>query len=177
MQKSIESDPIAMRAPIVEDARRIWELVRDDGTLEANTAYCYLLLCSHFAGSGLVAELEGEIAGYVMAYRPPSDSDAVFVWQVGVAPAGRGRGLGRRMLDRLIERPANRDVRFLTATVDPDNVPSNKLFGAFAREQGAEIKTEAGYGAELFPPGHAPEPLLRIGPLAGRQTDLHMNQP
>jgi L-2,4-diaminobutyric acid acetyltransferase len=156
---------VRLRAPKVEDARAVWELVRADDTLELNTAYCYLLLCSHFAENGLIAERAGEVAGFVMAYRPPSDPRAIFVWQVGVAPAGRGQGLATKMLDRLIKQPGNRDVRYLTATVDPDNAPSNKLFAAFAREQGAELEVEAGYEAELFPPGHAPEPLLRIGPL------------
>ncbi|MDN5873758.1 MAG: diaminobutyrate acetyltransferase [Sinobacteraceae bacterium] len=161
---------IHFRSPNVSDGRTVWELVRDGGTLEANTPYCYLLLCSHFAEHCLVAEKDGEIVGFVMAYRPPSDPEAVFVWQVGVAPAGRGQGLASRMLDQLILQPGNCGVRFLTATVEPDNVPSNKLFSAFARKQGAALEHETGYGPELFPPGHAPEPLLRIGPLPTRKT-------
>lgn len=163
-----KKDSIQFRSPRVEDGRVVFELVRDGGTLEANTAYCYLLLCSHFAENGVIAEHEGEILGFVMAYRPPSDPDAVFVWQVGVAPTGRGEGLATRMLNHLIEQPGNRDARWLTATVDPDNTPSNKLFAAFARQQSAELNTERGFGPELFPPGHAPEPLLRIGPLSVR---------
>ncbi|MGH8272719.1 MAG: diaminobutyrate acetyltransferase [Gammaproteobacteria bacterium] len=159
-----------MRTPRAEDARRVWELINADTTLEGNSAYCYLLLCTHFAESGLIAESDNEIAGFVMAYRPPSDPEAIFVWQVGVAPAGRGHGLGRRMLDKLIGQPANRDTRYLTATVDPDNAPSNRLFAAFAREQGVALQTEEGYGPELFPPGHPPEPLLRIGPLPVREN-------
>jgi|SRR5690625_3950492 len=166
-----DKDSIQFRSPRVEDGRVVWKLVREGGTLEANTAYCYLLLCSHFAENGLVAERDGEIAGFVMAYRPPSDPEAVFVWQVGVAPAGRGEGLATRLLNRLIEQPGNRSVRWLTATVDPDNTPSNKLFAAFARKQGAELQTEAGFGPELFPPGHAAEPLLRIGPLPARNDN------
>lgn len=168
----MSTDDVRLRSPRAEDAKQVWELINADATLEGNSAYCYLLLCSHFAENGLIADRGGEIVGFVMAYRPPSDPEAIFVWQVGVAPAGRGHGLGRRMLDKLIERPANRDTRYLTATVDPDNAPSNRLFAAFAREQGADLQTEAGYGPELFPSGHAPEPLLRIGPLPVRD-DTH----
>ncbi|MDN5865321.1 MAG: diaminobutyrate acetyltransferase [Gammaproteobacteria bacterium] len=160
--------PIHLRSPEARDGKTVWELVRAGGTLEANTPYCYLLLCSHFAENCIVAEKRGEIVGFIMAYRPPSDPEAVFVWQVGVAPAGRGQGLATKMLDRLIAQPGNFDARFLIATVDPDNAPSNKLFAAFARGQGATLETETGYGPELFPPGHAPEPLLRIGPLPTR---------
>lgn len=161
-------DGIAFRAPEARDGMRIWALVREAGVLEQNSAYCYLLLCTHFAANGIVAEHDGELVGFVTAYRPPSDPEAVFVWQVGVAPAGRGRGLGTRLLNRLVEQPGNRDARCLTATVDPDNTPSNRLFAAFARAQGARLTREPGFGSKLFPPGHAPEPLLRIGPLRGR---------
>jgi len=162
------SPSIDIREPRAEDARCIQQLVSDDATLEANSAYCYLLLCTHFARHGIVAERQGEIVGFVCAYRPPSDPEAVFVWQVGVAPAGRGKGLGKRMLHALVHQPANRDARWLTATVDADNQPSNGLFAAFAREHDAQLTTETGFPSGLFPPGHPAEPLLRIGPLGIR---------
>ncbi|HYW76567.1 MAG TPA: diaminobutyrate acetyltransferase [Gammaproteobacteria bacterium] len=157
-----------LRAPRAEDGRRIHALVESDDTLESNSAYCYVLLCTHFAQHGIVAEQNGELAGFVAAYRPPSDPEAVFVWQVGVAPAGRGQGLGKRLLNALIEQPANRDARYLTATVDAANEPSNRLFAAFARAQSATLETGTGFTSDLFPPGHAAEPLLRIGPLPDR---------
>lgn len=167
----MSSEPrIHFRTPKVGDGRSVHKLVRQGGILEANTAYCYLLLCSHFAENCIVATHDNTLVGFVMAYRPPSDPEAVFVWQVGVAPAGRGRGLGTTLLHRLIEQPGNRSARFLSATVDPDNAPSNRLFAGFAREQNAALETREGYGPELFPPGHAPEPLLRIGPLARRRA-------
>ncbi len=170
MPRSIDSDPVEIRKPKAEDAKHVWELVHADATLEDNSAYCYLLLCTHFAANGIIAESAGNIAGFVMAYRPPSDPEAIFVWQVGVAPAGRGRGLATRMLNRLVDQPDNRDASYLTATVAPENESSNRLFAAFAREQNARLETTAGYGTELFPPGHAPEPLLRIGPLPARSA-------
>lgn len=156
------------RAPRARDGLRIWKAVRSDEVLEDNSAYCYVLLCTHFAAHGIVAERDGELAGFVAAYRPPSDPASVFVWQVGVAPAGRGRGLGKELLRRLIRRPANRDAEYLSATVAPDNEVSNRLFAAFARDEGADMETSEGYAAALFPPGHAAEPLLRIGPLPVR---------
>lgn len=165
---NMEEMNLQLRAPRPEDGRRIHELVVNDDTLESNSAYCYILLCTHFAQHGLVAEQGSEIAGFVCAYRPPSDPEAVFVWQVGVAPAGRGQGLGTRMLHTLVRQPANRDARCLTATVEADNQASNRLFAAFAREHDAPLATETGFPSELFPPGHAAEPLLRIGPLVTR---------
>ncbi len=162
------SADIRFRAPRASDGLRIWESVRDDGVLEENSAYCYVLLCSHFAAHGIIAERDSELAGFVTAYRPPSDPEAVFVWQVGVAPAGRGQGLGKTMLKRLIRRPANRNANYLSATVAPDNEASNRLFAGFARDENARMERRKGYEPALFPAGHEPEPLLRIGPLPAR---------
>lgn len=159
---------ITFRGPVAADAARIWKLVRQGGVLEENSPYCYLLLCTHFAGHGIVAERGGRLLGFVCAYRPPGDPAAVFVWQIGVAPEGRGRGLGTELLRRLIARPANREAKYLTATVAVDNEPSQRLFAALARSVGASLETEAGFGPELFPVRHPAEPLIRIGPLAPR---------
>ncbi|HEX5314880.1 MAG TPA: diaminobutyrate acetyltransferase [Gammaproteobacteria bacterium] len=161
-------DDLRVRAPLAVDGKRIWSLVRSEGVLEDNSAYGYLLLCTHFAAHGLVAERSGELAGFVTAYRPPDDPEALFVWQIGVAANARGCGLGRTMLVDLIRRPANRDARYLSATVAPGNGPSNRLFAAFARVENVRLETREGYAAELFPSAHEPEPMLRIGPLAAR---------
>jgi L-2,4-diaminobutyric acid acetyltransferase len=156
-----------LRGPEVADAARIWRALPGIGSLERNTAYAYLLLCSHFASTGIVAELDGELAGFVLGYRPPSDPQAIFVWQVGVAPVARGRGVGGRMLDALLERPGCRDARWLSATVAGDNAASLALFGGFARRRGARCQETRGFDSPLFPEPHPDENLLRIGPLGG----------
>lgn len=139
-------------------------LVSDGGVLELNTAYAYVLLCDHFRETTLVATMGDEVVGFVAAYKPPTHPDAVFVWQVGVAPPARGKGLASRLLDTLLEQPACREVRFLEATVEPENAPSRNLFESLGRRRGVPCEWSDGYPAELFGQGHAPEPLIRIGP-------------
>jgi L-2,4-diaminobutyric acid acetyltransferase len=144
------------------DAGSLWTLLGRVSGLERNTAYAYLLLCSHFASTSLVAERDGAPVGFVLAYRPPSNPNRVFVWQVGVAPEARGEGIAGRLLDALADAPACQDVDELTATVGPDNTASNALFRAFARRRGTTCSVERGYPAALFPAPHADEDLLRI---------------
>lgn len=155
---------ISFRKPTPEDGRRMWQLVHDAGTLEPNTAYCYVLLCDHFADTCLLAESDGELAGFIAAYRPPGREDTVFVWQIGVAPKARGQGLGKRMLRALIEREDLPEVRYVEATVAPDNAASEALFRSFARSLGVECAESDKYASTLFPSGHEPENLFRIGP-------------
>lgn len=156
-----------LRTPTVKDAAAIWRLLPTVGNLERNSCYAYLLLCSHFADTCLLAEHDGHLLGFVLAYRPPSEPDALFVWQVGVVPAVRGTGLGGRMLTALLQLPATAGARFLTATVCADNGPSLAMFHRLARSLGVSCEQGAGFLGSLFALPHPDEDTLRIGPLKG----------
>lgn len=156
---------MTFRPPTARDAAAIWRELPAIGNLERNSAYAYLLLCSHFASTSIVAEREGRVVGFVLGYRPPTDPDALFVWQVGVTPEARGRGLARRLLDEVLVRPGCRGVRHLTATVSPDNAASLALFRSLARRRGVPCEEAGCFPAALFPEPHPDENLLRIGPL------------
>lgn len=156
---------LALRTPRREDGAAMWRLVGDTGTLEQNSAYAYLLLCTHFRDTCLVAEHHDQLIGCVLGYRPPREPDCAFVWQVGVAPAARGRGLAGDLLDAWLWLPTCRNARFVTASVAADNAASRALFAGFARRHGAALHEQAFLPGDCFPDQHAAEPLLKIGPL------------
>lgn len=160
---------VRFRSPRVEDGAGLWRLARDSDRLDLNSAYYYLLFCTRFAATSVVAEDErgGDLLGFVTGLRWPDDPATVFVWQVGVDAAARGAGLASRMLDALVRAEACRDVTHLESTVTPSNEASLALFRSFARRADAPCKESAFLRAEDFPPGadHEPEVLLRIGPL------------
>lgn len=160
-------DPISLRfrAPRPQDGAAMWRLVKEMGGLELNSAYFYVLFATDFADTGVVAETEqGELAGFIVGHRPPPRPEAVFVWQIGVAPWMRRQGLGRRLLDELLARQAA-DCRWLEATVSPDNAASLNLFRSLARDRGLNCREQEFMSEALFPNAHAAENLLRIGPL------------
>lgn len=160
----------SFRHPEVRDGLTIWRLIDEVGTLDLNSTYAYLMVCRDFADTCIVAEQEGRIMGFVTGYRPPRRPDTVFVWQIGVSPEARGRGLGSRVLDRLLESEACESVRFLDTNVTPSNAASRALFGALARRLDAPIEELTGFEGPLFPdPSHEPERLLRIGPFRPRK--------
>lgn len=161
---------IQLRTPIEDDAAPIWQLVHDDGGLDINSPYAYLLVCTDHAETSLVAADATGVVGFVAAYRPPNRDDAVFVWQVGVARRARRRGLGRRMLHALIDQPGNRDVRFVTATVTPDNRASMGLFERLARDLRVPFECDERFAADLFPgDDHDPEVEVAVGPFLPKQ--------
>jgi L-2,4-diaminobutyric acid acetyltransferase len=160
------SPPPEVRPPTAEDARDIVALVRRVPELDANSPYAYLLLCAHFGETGLVWREQGRLRAFVLGYQPPGRSDTYFLWQVGVDPDDRGRGLARRSVTALLARLEARGVRFLEATVTPSNEASAALFRGVARRLEAPCEERTLFGPELFPPGdaHEAEVLFRIGP-------------
>lgn len=145
--------------------------MRDSKVLDLNSPYAYLLLCSDFAETCVVAERAGRLVGFAGAYRPPPRPQSVFVWQIVTARDAQGSGLGGHLLDSLLARPACRGVRFLEATVTPSNEASEALFQGFARRRGVPLVRETAFAAGFFPTaGQEDEIRLRIGPLAARSS-------
>jgi L-2,4-diaminobutyric acid acetyltransferase len=156
----------AFGPPRLEDGRQLWRIARDSKTLDLNSPYSYILWCRDFAATSVVARSDGEVRGFVTGFDRPEDPGTLFVWQVAVDAAFRGRGLAGRMLAAL----ADRGFRFVEATVTPDNTASDRLFTAFARDRDAELRRTPLLSGELFPGDHQPEELYRIGPLNRKDT-------
>jgi L-2,4-diaminobutyric acid acetyltransferase len=162
---------LVLRSPTIDDAAAVWRLARDSGSLDLNSPYAYLLVCSDFATTSVVAEGTDGLVGFVACYRPPTARSCAFVWQVTVADRARGAGLGRRLLTATLAQPGNADVRCLTATVTPDNEPSLRLFRGFADALGVRCEERERFPVDVFPlevGAHEPELELRIGPLPPR---------
>ena len=165
--KESEKPELEIRSPTTKDAAKIWQLVRETGILDPNSAYLYLLLCRDFRDTCLVAVKEARIVGFVSGYRLPSDSRVLFVWQVGVASDAKRQGIGSQLLRELVERNAG-TLTAIEATVSPSNVASRRLFESLAQSLGASVfdVPDGGFGEGDFPPGdHEPEPRIRISPL------------
>lgn len=156
-----------LRPPRVYDGATLWRLAKETG-MDLNSPYSYLLMCTHFSGTCLVAEMDGEPVGFVTAYRPPTHPDTVFVWQIAVAPKARRTGLARSLIQSLLKSPACSSVRFLEATVTESNLASAGLFRSIADELGTQCSQSTMFETSHFPvnqgQAHDAELLLRIGP-------------
>ncbi len=151
-----------LRKPNASDGADIWKLVRECKPLDENSMYCNLVQADHFRDTCVVAELEGEIVGWVSGHIIP-DGDQLFVWQVAVSPQARGLGLGRKMLDELVKRAACSDATHLKTTITKDNVASWALFRSFARAIGGDLADEPHFEREEhFDGRHATEHMVTI---------------
>lgn len=165
-------EEIQVLAMSERDGADIWELVRQSGKLDLNSAYCYMMMGMYFDDTCAVAKLNGKAVGFVIGFRPPKKPDTWFVWQVGVAPEVRGRGIAGKLFEHVLNRPQNRDVRYIEATVTPSNKPSSSLFLGFARNRSLPYHITEGFNEDLFPESvHEKELLYRIGPIQNNKED------
>lgn len=158
---------ILLRKPVATDGPAISGLIAACPPLDPNSAYCNLLQCSDFADSCILAEVAGEPVGWVSAYRPPAAPENLFIWQVAVATAVRGKHLACRMIEALLARPQQAGVTHLTTTITQDNRASWALFQGLARRWGAPLNKTIRFEDQAhFAGAHATEWQARIGPLA-----------
>ncbi|WP_236796436.1 diaminobutyrate acetyltransferase [Amycolatopsis sp. GM8] len=156
-------------SPTKADGAALWRIARDSKKLDLNTPYAYLLWCRDFADTSVVAKVDGQPVGFVIAYRRPVAPDAALVWQVAVDALQRGQGLAGALLDELFTRLVGRGVRYLETTVTPDNEASIRTFASFAQRWNAPMEQTRLFESSDFPAEdepHEPEDLYRIGPLS-----------
>ncbi|MFE3057035.1 diaminobutyrate acetyltransferase [Nocardia sp. NPDC059239] len=166
---AISQQSIQIREPVLADGARMWRIAEDSRVLDTNSSYAYLLWCRDFADTSIVAEIDGEIAGFVIGYTRPAWPHILFVWQVAVDQPHRGHGLGVDMLDALLESAAARGATQLETTIAPDNPASVAMFASLARRRGAALTRTTLFTADQFPGGHQPEDLYRIAPVTTQE--------
>jgi L-2,4-diaminobutyric acid acetyltransferase len=146
----------------------MWSFVHRHAGLDRNSSYAYLLFAHEFGDTcAVVDDASGDLAGFVLGFRPPARPDSLFVWQVAVSPEHRGRRLADDMIAGIVARPGL-DLKFVEATVTPDNEPSRRMFQRFAESRGVPCRVTPYLGVDDFPAddaSHESEDRFRIGPL------------
>lgn len=154
-----------IRAPRREDGAGVWALVQDTAGLDDNSMYCNLLQCTHFAATCALAEIDGEVVGWMSGYIPPETPDVLFVWQVCVSERARGQGLARRLIASVLTRDVCAGVRVVHSTITKDNAASWALFGSIAESLDADLNRQPHFKRDdHFDGQHETEYLVSIGP-------------
>jgi len=142
-----------LRKPRSTDGADIWALVKSCKPLDENSMYANLIQADHFRDTCVVAELDGEIVGWVSGHMIPS-KDELFVWQVAVSEKARGLGLGKKMLFELAGRRECDGADHLKTTITEDNGASWALFESFARAIGGTLTDEPHFHRDDHFDGH-----------------------
>jgi len=122
---------LSIRKPVEADGLIIWEMVHRSGTLDLNSAYCYIMLGKYFPDTCAIAEADGRPIGFVTGFRVPARPDTWFVWQISIAEEARGQGLARRLLEHVL------------------NAGETRTFGGLKQPSPHPIRPHANYSKDL----------------------------
>ena len=91
------------------------------------------LFLDHFHRSSLLATDEsGALAGFLVGVLSPSEADRAYIHFVGVAPAARSTGLGRRLYEEFFavaRADGRRSVGAITAPVNAGSIAFHQSMG------------------------------------------------
>ncbi|ERP31732.1 diaminobutyrate acetyltransferase [Chitinivibrio alkaliphilus] len=153
---------ITYRQPEFSDGLSVARLIEACPPLDLNTTYYYYMMCRDFAATSVIAELDGEICGYISAYFRPEAPQTLFVWQVAVSSAARGKGLAGKMLDWIVSSQS-KDIAAIETTITASNTASQAVFKKYAAAKNASISKEPFLTASDFGAGdHEAEDLYTI---------------
>ena len=164
------SNKIELRIPTLSDGMDVYRLVERCPPLDANSSYCNILQCGHFAQTSVAAEMNGEIVGFISAYKKPEQENTLFVWQVAVDEKARGLGLASNMLMHILQRPQCQGVNRLETTITEDNKGSWALFERLAKTLSTDLNSSIWLEKQKhFDGQHESEALVVIGPFTNTQ--------
>ena len=131
-----------LRVPVQQDGAAVAALAHCDKQELVGTLLGDLAGCDDFVETSVVAELDGEVAGAVLAYILPYDPQTLFVWQVNVAENEEGKGLASLMLGQLLRREACVGVTRVQTAIPASDEISWALFRRFAGWQRTRMRIE-----------------------------------
>ena len=102
----------------------------------------------HFEGTSFIAEVEGELAGFLCGFLSQTHDDEAYVHFVGVDPERRGQGIGTALYERFFAevRPLARSV--VRAVTSPANVGSVDFHEALGFEVERVMENYDGRGGD-----------------------------
>jgi GNAT superfamily N-acetyltransferase len=101
--------------------------VVDDWWGRAMSAGLPRLFLDHFFGTSLIAEHDGELAGFLIGFLSPSKPQDAYIHFARVAPAWRRTGLARRLYEQFFDR-ARHDGRTVVKAITFPAEPSVHRF-------------------------------------------------
>lgn len=161
----LKNKDVSFRKPTVNDGAQMFKIVENSGVLDVNSPYSYLMWGKYFNETSIVAEVNGEIIGFISGLIQPDAPETIFVWQIAIDEKYRGNGLALTSLNNLIKQVKHKNITHLEATITPSNIPSNRLFTKLATKLGTDHRVYPCFEEKHFPDGDFEEELTyRIGP-------------
>ncbi|MFF0746744.1 GNAT family N-acetyltransferase [Streptomyces sp. NPDC004111] len=113
-------DPFTTRAAVPQDFDTVVAVVDDWWGRPASRDLTRVFV-NHFYDTSLVAEHDGELAGFVIGFLSPSNPHEAYIHFTGVAPDRRRTGLGRFLYERFFDMARANGRTSVKAITSPQN--------------------------------------------------------
>ncbi|WP_196814455.1 GNAT family N-acetyltransferase [Nocardia sp. BMG111209] len=91
------------------------------GGAARSSRYSPRLFLDHFAATSLIAESGPDLAGFLVGFHSPTDTEAAYIHFVGVHPDRRGAGTARTLYHRFFAAAVADGRRVVRAITSPGN--------------------------------------------------------
>jgi len=119
----VEDDGLTVRAARPADYDAIIAVV-DDWWGRAMSAGLPRLFLDHFFDTSLIAEHDGELAGFLIGFMSAAQPHQAYIHYLAVAPAWRRSGLARRLYEQFFDRARHDGRTVVKAITSPQNATS-----------------------------------------------------
>lgn len=116
-----------------EDAALLRALARRCPPLDLHTCYTYWVIANYFGG--FILNCGNEPVGFITLIDAPS---ALFIWQIGILPEHRRRGLSRLLYEAALSR-ARELGKDAEVTIADDNAASVAALRSVAKKNGIQL--------------------------------------
>jgi ribosomal protein S18 acetylase RimI-like enzyme len=116
-------EPFTTRAAVPRDFDTVVAVVDDWWGRPASRDLTRVFV-NHFHDTSLVAELDGELAGFVIGFLSPANPEEAYIHFSGVAPGRRRGGLGRFLYERFFDLARADGRTCVKAITSPQNARS-----------------------------------------------------
>jgi L-2,4-diaminobutyric acid acetyltransferase len=168
---------IIISNPVMSDGQSLWELAKEAGNLDLNSAYCYNLVSTHFSHTSAITKCRDKPVGFTSAYLLPDSNHELFIWQIVVSPDYQGQGIAFKMIKSILAKELCKKVTVIKTTISPSNTPSLRLFQKVSQSLNLQMSVTPYFSSANFPGFHEDENLVTIGPFDNNKSeeDLYDN--
>lgn len=100
--------------------------------LDLHTQYTYWVNAAYFPDCSFILESDGEPVGYIMTVE---NSRILFIWQIGILPEHRGKGLSGQLISACLDYAASCGKK-IQVTIAEDNIASYRSFLSACEKKG-----------------------------------------
>jgi L-2,4-diaminobutyric acid acetyltransferase len=115
-----------------EDLSKIRPLIKKCKPLGFHTLYTYWVLNYHFNDLFLISEEDSGINGIISGLLSGTKTKTAFIWQIGVDPDFRGRGISQMLIREFCKKALQLGAETIQLSIDPQNTASLNAFKKYA---------------------------------------------